>query len=178
MDDLSAEPNPADPAAYACPTAPCPGCGQENPPCVLVCDPYEAGEVTAPKRIQRKRTKGWRMPEGALYVGRGTPWGNPWRIERLSAHEYVGINPDGSENGDGWGGRNFAAGWAVDCYTEALRIFGPPNDEFWGRIEGRDLACWCPLDQPCHADVLLELANSPAPYEALKRTHFPKESNE
>ena len=26
-------------------------------------------------------------------------------------------------------------------------------------LRGRDLACWCPLDQPCHADVLLELAN-------------------
>ena len=27
-------------------------------------------------------------------------------------------------------------------------------------LRGHDLACWCPLDQPCHADVLLELANS------------------
>ena len=26
-------------------------------------------------------------------------------------------------------------------------------------VAGRDLACWCPLDSPCHADVLLELAN-------------------
>jgi len=26
-------------------------------------------------------------------------------------------------------------------------------------LAGKDLACWCPLDQPCHADVLLELAN-------------------
>ena len=26
-------------------------------------------------------------------------------------------------------------------------------------LRGHDLACWCPLDGPCHADVLLELAN-------------------
>lgn len=26
-------------------------------------------------------------------------------------------------------------------------------------LRGKDLACWCPLDQPCHAEVLLELAN-------------------
>ena len=26
-------------------------------------------------------------------------------------------------------------------------------------LAGKDLACWCPLDRPCHADVLLELAN-------------------
>jgi hypothetical protein len=31
--------------------------------------------------------------------------------------------------------------------------------EFFEPLRGRDLACWCPLDQPCHADVLLELAN-------------------
>ena len=31
-----------------------------------------------PERIQRKRTKGWRMPEGAIYVGRPTKWGNPY----------------------------------------------------------------------------------------------------
>jgi hypothetical protein len=29
-------------------------------------------------------------------------------------------------------------------------------------LRGKNLACWCPLDQPCHADVLLELANAPA----------------
>ena len=33
--------------------------------------------MSAPKRIQRRRTKGWRMPEGAVYVGRGSKWGNP-----------------------------------------------------------------------------------------------------
>lgn len=33
-----------------------------------------------PRRIQRKRTAGWRMPENTRYVGRGTPWGNPWRV--------------------------------------------------------------------------------------------------
>ena len=33
-----------------------------------------------PQRIQRRRTKGWRMPTGAVYVGRGTPWGNPWMV--------------------------------------------------------------------------------------------------
>jgi hypothetical protein len=26
-------------------------------------------------------------------------------------------------------------------------------------LAGKDLACWCPLDQPCHADVLLELVS-------------------
>jgi hypothetical protein len=38
-----------------------------------------------PKRIQRRRTKGWRMPEGAIYVGRPTRWGNPYRVTGMSA---------------------------------------------------------------------------------------------
>lgn len=118
-----------------------------------------------PERIQRKRTKGWRMPDGAVYVGRPSRWGNPYRIDRLSAHEFVGLMPDGTEAADGWGGRNFAAQWAVDMF--ALHIGAMGNYEYdaemWARFDrdlvGRDLACWCPLDQPCHADVLLEIAN-------------------
>lgn len=34
-------------------------------------------------------------------------------------------------------------------------------EEYIAPLRGRDLACWCALDQPCHADVLLELANNP-----------------
>ena len=33
-----------------------------------------------PKRIQRKRAKGWRTPDGAIYVGRPTRYGNPFKI--------------------------------------------------------------------------------------------------
>ena len=33
------------------------------------------------KRIQRKRVKGWKMPENTVYVGRPTKWGNPFRVE-------------------------------------------------------------------------------------------------
>lgn len=36
-----------------------------------------------PQRVQRKRSKGWRAPADAVYVGRGCgmPWGNPWKAE-------------------------------------------------------------------------------------------------
>jgi hypothetical protein len=30
-------------------------------------------------------------------------------------------------------------------------------------LGGRDLACWCPPGEPCHADVLLEVANRKRP---------------
>ena len=87
------------------------------------------------KRIQRKRTKGWRMPAGAKYVGRPGPWGNPFE----TADEFLA-----------W--LNFGLGyWNGDRRMWILNHIR--------ELRGLDLACWCPLDKPCHADVLLEMAN-------------------
>lgn len=107
----------------------------------------------SPVRVQRKRTKGWRMPEGAVYVGRGSRWGNPYKVgENL------------------WTPQGFKL-WAshqdvVTAYREDLAIGAcdvPEPEEIRHELAGKDLACWCPPDQPCHADVLLELANRPTP---------------
>ncbi|MGE2733815.1 DUF4326 domain-containing protein [Mycolicibacterium vaccae] len=46
-------------------------------------------------------------------------------------------------------------GWPIDWKRPDL------TDEIRHELAGRDLACWCPLDDPCHADVLLDLANGP-----------------
>lgn len=106
------------------------------------------------KRIQRQRTKGWRMPAGAVYVGRPTRWGNPFTLGEASAQLDV----------DGWlikcdGSRADAVSafnaWLTDRMAVGLIVL----TEWLAALRGRDLACWCPLDQPCHADVLLELAN-------------------
>lgn len=97
-----------------------------------------------PIRIQRRRTKGWRMPANAVYVGRPTKWGNP----------YISESPDEYQE-------------AVDNYEfwqKALIARGYNHD--FGELRGKDLACWCPLDRPCHADVLLKLANAEVRDEA------------
>lgn len=106
-----------------------------------------------PKRIQRKRTKGWRMPAGAVYVGRPTKWGNPYAVGLA----FFDLTRDGIENAvvvqD--------AAHAVQLFRERCRwpaISGPAIRE----LRGKDLVCWCPLDEPCHADVLLEWANGAA----------------
>lgn len=101
--------------------------------------------TTTPKRIQRKRTKGWRMPEGAVYVGRPSKWGNPYKIGESDPMSLGGI---------------------LDA-TTAVRMFEWYAWLLWAdegipELRGKDLACFCPLDQPCHADVLLELANREA----------------
>ena len=88
-----------------------------------------------PERIQRKRTKGWRMRANAIYVGRPTRWGNPYADQDNS--ELV---------------RLFRQTCLTPEFMRSVR----------SELKGKDLACWCPLDQPCHADVLLQVANEEA----------------
>lgn len=91
-----------------------------------------------PIRIQRQRTRGWRMPPNTVYVGRPTVFGNPFS----TAQEFMAF---------------------LQCPRVALtRDYQCVRDRLVARMQtlrGRHLACWCPLDQPCHADVLLEIAN-------------------
>jgi hypothetical protein len=112
-----------------------------------------------PKRIQRQRTKGWRMPEGVVYVGRPSKWGNPWSPEN-SYHVTMkrGFYHDGNPVDSS---RRMTVAECVKAYRDSIqeREFGFGVDEVRADLRGKDLACWCRLDQPCHADVLLEVAN-------------------
>jgi hypothetical protein len=100
-----------------------------------------------PQRIQRKRTKGWKMPEGAVYVGRPTVFGNPWMIG-----QQVGpATPPMTRQQAADNYRKFVIANAKSPEQCRLPL---------SRLRGKDLACWCRLDQPCHADVLLEIANA------------------
>jgi hypothetical protein len=83
-----------------------------------------------PKRIHiRRGVKGWRMPPNSKSVARPHRWGNPYDWRLLGRDE------------------------AIRLYREWL--IGKDLTE----LRGKNLACYCKLDQPCHADVLLELAN-------------------
>ncbi len=95
--------------------------------------------IDIPKRVQRRRTRGWKMPPNTIYVGRPSMWGNPF---------IVGVNVQDVQD-------------ALEGYREFLRASQkyPAFFKALKELRGKNLACWCPLDQPCHADVLLELAN-------------------
>src|SRR6185437_11170839 len=88
-----------------------------------------------PVRIQRKRTKGWKMPPNTGCVTRPSKWSNQWRITPTQSRETVL--------------RNFRS-WAEDHADEIQRD-----------LRGRNLACFCALEDPCHVDILLEIANAP-----------------
>ena len=133
-------------------------------------------------RIQRRRIKGWKMPDGVVYVGRGSVWGNP----------FVVGNPSGVF--DGKEGRSLGLHnqcenlvpavtlkGSINFYREMMMGFLAPEMYPWGHewmrefkqkkgawlpseaarslLRGKALACWCATDTPCHADVLLEIAN-------------------
>jgi hypothetical protein len=139
-----------------------------------------------PERIQRKRTKGWRMPEGAVYVGRPTIFGNPfsaykcdccgyWDVKDdndvtyLVDHQYV-RQPAVRADRTTWTTKHQATRESVRLYNDELTYWvggrmgwDPSFREAVESLRGKDLACWCPLDQPCHADVLLALASTPSP---------------
>lgn len=152
-----------------------------------------------PERIQRQRVRGWRMPEGAVYVGRPGKWGNPFTYRsdspasgglvryrprspevfeyegRISAHNtrHDYCAPDGTIT-EFWV-RYATRAEIVELFRrtlfepdEGMRGAWPSRRGHFANftlaevesLRGLDLACWCSLDQPCHADVLLELANA------------------
>jgi hypothetical protein len=135
----------------------------------------DLSSTAVPKRIQRKRTKGWKMPPNTVFVGRGTIWGNPFvigapsgcdfndggdpspLIQAMSREQVVEfyenamsgyLKPEMHPHGHQW----------VSRFRSRVRGASPPE---WARsvLRGKNLACWCAPEDDCHADVLLKIAN-------------------
>lgn len=130
-------------------------------------------------RVQRRRTKGWKMPAGAVYVGRGTVWGNPF-IEG----EPCGVFPEGA----GLRGQaetlipSLSREQVIEFYRDLVHGFVHPEmypvghrwfEAFRAKmhghpmemlylLRGKDLACWCGPEEACHASVLLDLSTPEA----------------
>jgi hypothetical protein len=117
-----------------------------------------------PKRIQRKRTKGWTMPPKTVYVGRPSRWGNQFIVS--SEPDKLEHYADWEKNVDLWtGGPVKDAATAVAAFRHFMEQRYRVDPFAFRALRGRNLACWCPLTDaqgnriPCHADVLLEIAN-------------------
>lgn len=121
-----------------------------------------------PRRIQRRRTRGYRTPPNSTYVGRPTRFGNPYRLVRQNNGWAVQFGDNGGSVGtfhNHFEARRYA--------TEAYRVWINLPEQadtlrlFRALLHGRDLTCWCPLPadgEPdhCHAAVLVCLVNQPA----------------
>lgn len=105
----------------------------------------------APKRIQRSRAKGWRMPPNTVSVARPGPWGNPFSARGARQAGFTGTDAH-------------IAGMCCGMFRNAMLARLPVVNAMPDRLHelrGKNLACWCPpAPFPCHADILLELANA------------------
>lgn len=97
--------------------------------------------VSQPRRIQLSRKKGWRLPPNTLNVARPSRYGNPHRIGFCPV---CGVTHTRDE--------------AVEEFEAELSQLSANHFEV---MRGKNLACWCKLNERCHADVLLRLANGP-----------------
>lgn len=89
-----------------------------------------------PLRVRRTRIGGEPNIANAVYVGRPSKWGNPYRRSEFSE-----------------------PGGAVDAFRLLMETEEENIRMIQSELRGRILSCWCPLDKPCHADVLAEIAN-------------------
>lgn len=106
---------------------------------------------TAPKRVQLRRSAGWRMPPNTVKADRGTRWGNPFHTHadgvRMTNEVAVALLRDLVAKTGGY--------VATVRGKSVLTTIG----DIERGLRGKDVACWCSLDKPCHVDLLIELAN-------------------
>jgi hypothetical protein len=125
-----------------------------------------------PIRIQRKRIKGWRMPENTISVTRPGKWGNPFKVVGDMLYVDAGHRRKILSKWvlyDDFGGHKQED--AVKIFKDLMlnlnshKIEEPIYKKFRlmrdtiRDLEGKNLACFCKEGEVCHADVLLELAN-------------------
>lgn len=119
-----------------------------------------------PRRVQRSRRKGSRLPEGAIYVGRPTLWGNPFQAKHRG-HAKATILHDQWLQGH-IGALTLERMGFCPAEIEALDRLRARVLTSLHRLSGHDLACWCPLNSPwCHATTLLRMAPAFAELERL-----------
>lgn len=125
---------------------------------------FLAGNLAMPKRLTRSRKKGYRTPEGAVYVGRPTLFGNPFNANNYGHARSVILH------------RSWLNGQLGDLTLERMG-YCPNQIEALHRLReqvlcklhtlsGKDLICWCPQSSDwCHATTLLDMAVDHAEYE-------------
>jgi len=119
-----------------------------------------------PKRIQRTRKH--KQPPNTKYCGRPTKWGNPFRLTTDGYIECFSIN---RKILDPWILWSMTGGFELNDICDLYKIWliedlqkryqflpKPPSIENLDQLKEYDfLSCWCPLDKPCHVDILIEL---------------------
>jgi hypothetical protein len=133
--------------------------------------------MAQPVRLQLSRRKGFDLQAlsqatnglPAVKVTRPGLWGNPYPVAEARAHlDYVLAGRAPVDDPDEVAPINDPAALSVAWYRSWItgtgtggRWYPPTLGMITEKLRGRNLACWCKPGDPCHADVLLELANRP-----------------
>ncbi len=128
----------------------------------------------APQRIELKRTKGWRMPANTVKVDRSSRWGNPFHVgqkgrlvwEPMTDSELLAFDFEERRVGDLLI-RNvppnriiyFDAPLTIEDVLLLYHKHVIDQKIDLAPLRGKNLGCWCKLGQPCHSDILLDIAN-------------------
>lgn len=141
--------------------------------------------MTAPVRLQLSRGKGFDLQVhsrainglAAVSVARPTQWGNPFVVEKIARELAGAYDWSGAAGSPLWciyfreagmaslrsHTASIAPRIAVEMFSNLAGQFAEADPGGYGKwlapLRGRNLACWCKPDAPCHADLLLELAN-------------------
>jgi hypothetical protein len=115
-----------------------------------------------PKRIQRKRTKGWKNPPNTVYVGRPTKFGNPFVAGKIVSFVPLIVALIARAGTDFYheletGIKVRDVNHSLLLYKKYITIFN--KGYIRGQLRGKNLSCWCKIGDPCHADILLKIAN-------------------
>jgi len=119
-----------------------------------------------PIRIQLSRKKGWRIPPNAMKVDRATLFGNPFAVIKGTVSGGPERLVKATRYFVGDGGEFFVT--KAEAQARSVQRFRAWIDHPANRkhremcivgCRGKDLACWCKPDEPCHGDILIELAN-------------------
>lgn len=115
--------------------------------------------ILKPRRIQLSRAAGWRMPPNTVKVDRTTRWGNPFVVGRDGTQAEC-VEAFGFIAGEEASLELMARMQVPPCGLDATKKVLAELEADPKPLRGKNLACWCRLDEPCHADVLLRLANA------------------
>lgn len=139
--------------------------------------PRNGAMYEPPRRIQLSRHKGWRLPSNTVKVDRTTRFGNPFKV--LPGDNGTWEVTEGRRQWPGRASKIEAQELSISLFREEIAgtasnsadraVLYPSTSEIIEALRGRNLACWCGLGSPCHADVLLEIANGSAADEVKDR---------
>jgi hypothetical protein len=109
-------------------------------------------------RIQRRRTKGYKLPPNCICINRGTKWGNPFKVSEYGQEKAIRLFRECLLNNAMVYFYFHEALFSMETTLKQFEHFKWISEHLH-ELEGHDLACFCPIEKPCHGDVYIELLN-------------------